>query len=101
MDFEIIIKPIAQQDLEEAISWYENKLSGSGRRFYYTFLSALNKINKSSTSYMEVLPPVRRCIIKNFPYKIFYTIEDDKIFIIGIVHSKGSPEFVAKHLNED
>jgi hypothetical protein len=41
MAFEIIIKPLAKIDLEEAILWYENELSGLGNRFYQAFIKSL------------------------------------------------------------
>lgn len=34
MAFEILVKPIAWIDLEEAIDWYENAKPGLGEKFF-------------------------------------------------------------------
>lgn len=51
MVFEIIIKPLARIDLDEAILWYENKLNGLGERFYRAFLTASETIGKSPEAF--------------------------------------------------
>lgn len=100
MGFEIIIKPLARIDLDEAILWYENKLNGLGERFYQAFLTASETIRKSPEAFMEISPDIRRIIIKKFPYKVFYTIAENKVFIIGIMHAKRSAGFITSRLNE-
>jgi toxin ParE1/3/4 len=100
MVFEIIVKPLARIDLDEAILWYENKLNGLGERFYQAFLTASEAIRKSPDAFIEISPDIRRIIIKKFPYKLFYTISENKVFIIGIIHAKRSAGFITSRLNE-
>ena len=100
MAFKIIIKPLARFDLDEAILWYENELSGLGNRFYQAFIDALERISKDPEAFMEISADVRRIVIKKFPYKVFYTISENKIFIIGIMHAKRSSGFLENRLNE-
>jgi|SRR6185312_4231618 len=100
MAFEIIIKPLARIDLDQAILWYENELSGLGNRFYEAFLTASEKISKHPEAFMEISPDIRRTIIKKFPYKVFYTMSENKIFTIGIMHAKRSAGFITNRLNE-
>lgn len=44
MAFKIIIKPITFADAEEAVIFYEKRLTGLGKRFYNSFLFALEEI---------------------------------------------------------
>lgn len=82
MDFEIIIKPDAEIDLDEAVLWQETELSGLGIRFY-CFENALDRIVKNPNAFIEIPPAIRRIIIKQFPYKVFYSVSGNKIFVIG------------------
>jgi hypothetical protein len=76
MAFEIIIKPLAETDLDEAILWYENELSGLGNRFYQAFIKSLGAICKYPHAFLEISPDIHRIIIKEFPYKVFlYNLE--------------------------
>ena len=100
MAFEIIIKPLARIDLDEAILWYENELGGLGNKFYQAFLTASETVSKYPEAFMEISPGIRRIIIKRFPYKLFYASSENKIFIIGIIHAKRSAGFITSHLNE-
>lgn len=98
MVFELLIKPIVFVDIDEAIEYYENQLAGLGKRFYSHFLASLGDIHNQPLTYSYVKDPVRRCKIKSFPYKIFYLISDDTIFILGVAHSKRSNAFVRRRL---
>jgi toxin ParE1/3/4 len=98
MAFKIVIKPIVFSDAEEAVVYYEKKLPGLGRRFYTSFLSALNEIQLKPSTFSYIKKPVRRHLIKKFPYKIFYLTADDSIIVIGVSHAKRSNAFVRKRL---
>ena len=98
MDFKILIKPIVFVDAEEAVLYYEKKLSGLGKRFYERFLTSLNKIHAKPFTYTFAKGSVRRCRVEKFPYKIFYVINSDTIFIIGLSHAKRSNAFIKRRL---
>jgi len=50
------------------------------------------------SAFSYVKKPVRRHLIKKFPYKIFYLITGDSIIVIGVSHAKRSNAFVRKRL---
>ena len=98
MAIELIIKPIAFLDVEDAISYYEQKSKGLGKRFYDSFLATLQNIQSHPHHYTFVYSSVRRCMVAKFPYKVFYLVEQEKIFIIGVTHAKRSNTFIRKRL---
>jgi toxin ParE1/3/4 len=98
MVFELIIKPIVFDDAEEAINYYEKKLKGLGNRFYSSFLASLNEIQLNPLNYAYIKKPVRRHIIFKFPYKIYYLVSEQTIYVIGISHTKRSNAFVKSRL---
>ncbi len=98
MAFKIVVKPIVWFDLEEAITWYENERQGLGEQFFNNFEDAKEKIEINPNRYRNIIPGVKRILIKKFPYKIFYIISDNTILIIGLTHAKRSNAFVRKRL---
>ncbi len=85
-------------DIEEAMLWYERESKGLGKRFFNSLETTVEKIQLNPSVYKKITPEVRRCLIKNFPYKIFYTITSDTIFILGVSHAKRSDAFVNRRL---
>lgn len=97
MAFRLVIKPIVFADADEAVVYYE-KNNGFRKTFYNSFLSTLTKIQSNPSTYSYIKNPVRRCKVEKFPYKIFYTIENNTILVIGISHAKRSNAFVKRRL---
>jgi len=54
MAFKIVIKPIVFSDTEEAVIYYENKLPGLSKRFYNSFLFALDEIQSKPSTFSFV-----------------------------------------------
>ena len=98
MAFKVVIKPIVLFDLDEAVLYYEKKMPGLGKRFYDNFFTALNDIELKPFTYSYVRKPVRRHLIKKFPYRIFYFVNGDTIFILGVCHGKRSNAFLKRRL---
>lgn len=98
MGFKLAVKPIVIFDIEEAVDYYENKVVGLGNRFFNQLLSSLINIQSKPFTCQYVKSPVRRCKIIKFPYKIFYYINAETIFILGVAHAKRSNAFIRKRL---
>jgi hypothetical protein len=98
MDFELIIKPIVFSDLDDIVCYYENRIKGLGKKFYLQFLSCLENIKTAPHHYSLITKRIRRKLIKKFPYKIFYLVDENTIYIIGISHAKRSGAFVKRRL---
>ncbi len=98
MAFKIVIKPIVFLDLDEALLWYESEQSGLAQRFYKSFENAIERIKRNPQAFFDVTPDVKRILLKKFPYKVFYTISENTIFILGISHVKRSNSFIRKRL---
>jgi len=98
MAFKLVIKPIVFADAEEAVVYYEKKSNNLGKHFYNNFLIAIDDIQTNPFTFSYIKKPVRRHLIQKFPYKVYYLISDETIFIIGISHAKRSNAFVKRRL---
>jgi hypothetical protein len=43
--------------------------------------------------------PCRRC--RPFPYLVYYKIEGEVLYVLGIVHERRSPDYLRKRLEEE
>ena len=94
MVYELIIKPIVFLDVEEALLFYKTISGNVARKFYESFLQSIEEIKQSPDSYLYIIKPVRRHIIRKFPYSIYYVISDNKIIVIGVAHAKRSNKYI-------
>jgi len=98
MAYKVIIKPLVFSDAEDAFKWYNKKVEGLGNRFYNQFLITIETIESNPFAFSFLKAPIRRCKMKTFPYKIYYIVEEETIFILGLAHSKRSNAYVKRRL---
>jgi toxin ParE1/3/4 len=98
MAYKVIVKPLVFIDADDAYQWYDKQLKGLGNRFYKSFLVTLDNIQVNPFSFSYLKEPVRRCRMKTFPYKIYYIVEGDTVFILGLAHMKRSSAYIRKRL---
>ena len=67
-------------------------MRGLGSEFIRAVDVALATIKKSPMLYPVVLDEMRRCILKKFPFGVFFSIETDCILIVSIFHSSRNPD---------
>lgn len=88
----VILHEAAEEEMADAISWYESKEQGLGTRLRREIEAAISKIQQRPNSYQLVKgSKVRRILIDKFPYSIFYIIDEDQIFVISVFHTSRNP----------
>jgi len=89
----IVLLPLAQAELDDAFSWYEEQAVGLG----YAFLDALDQSLRLVVTFPELQPQigkkVRRCLINRFPYGIYYGVNDDTIIVVAVAHLRRKPTY--------
>ena len=92
MNFELIVRPDSELDIEEAYEWYEERSKGLGKEFINAVEDCLFQIQNNPNIYSKVYKKIRRGMVKKFPYGIFYLIQRNTIVVLGCFHFKRSPE---------
>ncbi len=54
---------------------------------------ATYRIRESPTRYLVIDEDIRRCLTRRFPYAILYTVEQDYILIVAIMHCSQEPGY--------
>ena len=81
----------AEKDLRIAISWYEEQRLGLGLEFLDCVEFAIKRILAFPDSYPKPYKSFHRCVIRRFPFSIFYTLEQEIIVIHAVFDNRQDP----------
>lgn len=81
----------AHQELIEIIQYYEQKHFDLGKKFLFEYDFSVNKIQRFPYSFPKEYRNIRRCVVRQFPYVVFYIVRDYFILIIAIGHMRRRP----------
>lgn len=98
MKYQIVFTHEARQDIIETENWYEENRTGLGELFTGAFISSLNKIQLNPGLYPNHYSDIKKCIIKKFPYSIYYYIDEKRIVVLGCFHFKRNPSTILNRL---
>ena len=90
--------PEALEEYESAASYYAEKDPNLQLRFIESVENAIERILESPKRWRVIDEDVRRCIANVFPYGILYTIEDDLILIVAVMHFSREPGYWKRRL---
>ncbi|MDF1882109.1 type II toxin-antitoxin system RelE/ParE family toxin [Sulfurimonas sp. MAG313] len=92
--------PPAQQELDEAFTFYEYQQKGLGKRFVKELKFSIYRIKEFPLAWQNITKSTRRCLVKNFPYGVVYQLEKEKIIIVAIANLHRKPNYFFKRLTD-
>ena len=95
MIYTIRFSQLASEDLTEVLDWYKKQdVEGLQKRFITAMSQGLRRLEKFPKSNPIVHNDVRQALLKKFPYKILYTVDNAivEVLIIAIVPQKRDPK---------
>ncbi len=88
-----VFHPNALIEFSEAALYYSEKSSKLGLAFYAEVENTIRRIIENPKLFRVVEEDVRRCLTRRFPYGILYTIEEDYILIVAVMHCSRKPSY--------
>jgi plasmid stabilization system protein ParE len=83
--------PEANDDLSQAIEYYEDCEDGLGLDFLIEFEKAIRRIVEHPQAWQEISKSFRRCLLGRFPYGIIYSVESKCILIVSVMNLHQHP----------
>jgi len=83
---------IAKDDIELAFVWYERKRRGLGFEFLDCVENAVKSMAENPEMYKFTSSIFRGCVIRRFPFSIFYTIESSEIVVHSVFDNRQDPK---------
>ena len=89
MNRQLIVRPEAEADINDAALWYDNREPGLGLELISEVRSAISRVLKSPDSFTRIRrnPTVRRVLTRRFPYRIFFIVRPDAIVVFAMLHA--------------
>ena len=89
---QIIVRPEAEAEVQQAFDWYEEQSEGLGLEFLRALEACLSGLTRNPFAYIVVkVPNVRRALVRRFPYALFYLVDDEAIVVIAVFNVKREP----------
>jgi plasmid stabilization system protein ParE len=89
----IVYHEAARDELLREIAYLEGCSTGLGRRFFGEVQRAERLIVAFPESGTEIVPGIRKTVLRVFPYSLLYTIESERFFILAVAHHRRRPGY--------
>ncbi len=83
----------ARDELEAAVNHYEAAREGLGEEFAQEVENTIQKIINLPQAWTRLTPNVRRCRTNRFPYGLVYTVREEEIIIVAVMHLRRRPGY--------
>jgi len=84
----IRFKPEAEAELVEARTWYSQQRQWLDAQLMMRIDEALQRIVQAPEAYPTVYRPLRRAVIRQFPFAIFYEVQRK----VAVFHARRDPK---------
>ena len=88
-----VFHPEALKEYADAVRYYTEQRTEVAQAFINAIDDAVYRVRESPTRYNAIDDDVRRCMTRRFPYGILYTIEQDYILILAVMHCSREPGY--------
>ncbi|MGA7932441.1 MAG: type II toxin-antitoxin system RelE/ParE family toxin [Kovacikia sp.] len=88
-----VFHPEALTEYAEAVQYYTEQRVEVAQAFINSIEDTVYRISESPERYAAIDDDVWRCMARRFPYEILYTIEQDYILILAVMHCSREPGY--------
>lgn len=89
--YQLEATPAVELDVEAAFNWYEREEAGLGFEFLNQLRAAYLRILDHPFGYQELRSGIRRALTRQFPYAIYFSVQDGVIIILAVLHTARDP----------
>ena len=87
----VVFRVYARNEYDEAVARYESERPGLGWEFSWQVEALLELVAAQPALFRRVHGPVRRAIMKRFPFGIHFLDEPDRIVVLAVFHASRDP----------
>ncbi|MDA1275685.1 MAG: type II toxin-antitoxin system RelE/ParE family toxin [Verrucomicrobia bacterium] len=93
----IVNLPSAREDLADGFVFYEEREEGVGSYFLESLFSDIESLRLCAGMHRKVFG-FHRLLSKRFPYAVYYSMEEDTVFIWAVVDCRQDPASIQRKL---
>ena len=84
---------IARQELDDAIAYYNEEVTGLGESFLLEVLSTIERIHRFPDAWSPLSENTKRCRLRRFPYTLIYQHDLEAVLIVAVAHLHRKPQY--------
>ena len=88
---QLIVRPLAEADIDAAFAWYEGRSVGLGVDFLRCVDACFGGVAERPLAFPVVHRRVRRSLLRRFPYAVFYVADGERVEILAVTHTSRHP----------
>jgi hypothetical protein len=100
MSYSLSFRPEVEDDAVSGYLWYEEKATDLGEEFLRMFYACAREIPRNPFLYRKVYKDFSRCLLKRFPYAIYFRIQEQQVVVFGLFHCARNPVILKKELRD-
>lgn len=95
MGLPVVYRQAARREILAAARDYEGQRRGFGALFLDEVARLEAHISEAPRLYQHVLDDVRRAVLRQFPYGLFYLEEDKRIVVLACLDLRRDPDAIS------
>jgi toxin ParE1/3/4 len=92
MSLSVVLRKKARVEFDLAIDWYERREAGLGAEFVEQIQAVFDRIAAAPEIHATVYRDIRRALVRQFPYSVYYRIKADRLVVLAVFHNKRDPK---------
>ena len=88
------------EDVAQATQWYDQQRFGLGQQFLDALNDKRSSIKRSPESYAIFDRSIRICMLRRFPYGIFFRCSSEEICFLGVLHLHRECDFAQSQMRQ-
>lgn len=91
MKYHIVVRRLAERDLEQAEDWYNEQRPDLGAEFRGAISDLFERLADNPRIYPRVHGDIHRVVLRRFPYLVYFLIDGSKLVILAVLDSRRDP----------
>ena len=91
MTHRLHLRDEADLDVVDAVAWYERQRSGLGAELLMELDVVMHHVIQAPLQFPEIKDGVRRALLQRFPYSVYFTVADETVDVVAILHHRRHP----------
>jgi plasmid stabilization system protein ParE len=87
-----IVRPLAEDDLDDAVRWYDAERVGLAGRFLTDVERTFSLIAERPLQFPLIAREVRRALLHTFPHAVYFRTSDDAVVVLAVLHLRRNPK---------
>ena len=94
-NYEVEFDPRAENDVAAALTWYDQHDADIGTQFINKLDEIITTISEMPRVSPKIEGDIRRALMKQFPYSLYYRLDDDMaiVRVIAVLHTSRRPDY--------